>query len=68
MFILFRCSNYFHQEEIPEILREYPEMRKVVEMLSAEDFMKGFKLQENSDEEVRYLKLTKDLKFLEINQ
>ena len=37
---------FFIEESIPEILREYPELRKLVENLASEEFLKGFKLRE----------------------
>jgi hypothetical protein len=37
-------------------------MRKIIETLSAEDYLKGLKVPETSEEELRFLKLTKDLK------
>lgn len=45
------------------MLREYPELRKILETLQSEDFLKMFKLSEDAEEQMNYLKLTKDLKF-----
>lgn len=45
-------------------MSEYPEIRKIVETIFKEDFLKDFKRDQALEEDIRYLKLTKDLKYI----
>lgn len=45
-------------------MREYPEIKKTFEIVSQEEYFKDFKLNENAEEEIQYIKLTKELKYV----